>query len=89
MNLTADEELKLRLFNGNLNQLGPAERFLKVLVDIPFAFKRLESLMFMTIYTEEVSSLKESFTTLEVCIDEFPKFTPIEHYLSKNRERVM
>lgn len=63
---TQEEELKLRLFSGELSQLGPAERFLKVLVDIPFAFKRLESLMFMLILREEFSSIKESFETLEV-----------------------
>lgn len=63
---TTEEELKLRLFNGDMSHLGPAERFLKVLVDIPFAFKRLESLLFMNIVQEEVPSIKESFETLEV-----------------------
>lgn len=63
---TTEEELKLRLFNGDMSHLGPAERFLKVLVDIPFAFKRLESLLFMSAVQEEVSSVKESFETLEV-----------------------
>lgn len=63
---TTEEELKLRLFNGDLSQLGTAERFLKVLVDIPFAFKRVETLLFMTSHQEEVSSIKESFATLEV-----------------------
>lgn len=63
---TQEEELKLRLFSGELSQLGPAERFLKVLVDIPFAFKRLEALMFMLILREESSSIKDSFATLEV-----------------------
>lgn len=63
---TQEEELKLRLFNGDVSQLGPAQRFLKVLVDIPFAFRRMESLMFMMTFKEEVSSIKESFVTLEV-----------------------
>lgn len=63
---TADEELKLRLFEGELSQLGLAERFLKVLVSIPFAFKRLECLLFMCTLQEEASSLKESFVVLEV-----------------------
>ncbi|KAM7503576.1 hypothetical protein LguiB_002480 [Lonicera macranthoides] len=67
---TADEELKLRLFAGDLTQLGPAERFLKVLVDIPYAFKRLESLLFMSSLQEEVTTLKESFATLEVACKE-------------------
>ena len=63
---TADEELKLRLYSGELSQLGPAERFLKALVNIPFAFKRLEALLFMCILQEEVATTKESFETLEV-----------------------
>lgn len=67
---TAEEELKLRLFNGELSQLGPAERFLKALVNIPFSFKRLESLLFMCTLQEEVSAAKESFETLEVACKE-------------------
>lgn len=63
---TTEEELKLRLYSGELSKLGPAERFLKVLVDIPFAFKRLESLLFMCTLQEETSTLKESFVVLEV-----------------------
>ena len=63
---TTDEELKLRLFTGDVSQLGPAERFLKVLVDIPLPFKRLESLLFMFTLPEEASSIKECFSTLEV-----------------------
>ncbi|GAB4825092.1 hypothetical protein Ancab_007967 [Ancistrocladus abbreviatus] len=70
---TQDEELKLRLFNGDLSQLGPAERFLKVIVDIPFAFKRMDSLMFMMNMKEEVSGIKESFATLEVACNELKK----------------
>ncbi|ESQ56009.1 hypothetical protein EUTSA_v10024386mg [Eutrema salsugineum] len=63
---TSEEELKLRLYSGDLHLLGPAERFLKILVDIPFAFKRIESLLFMTSLQEEVSGIKESLATLEV-----------------------
>lgn len=63
---TTDEELKLRLYNGNLALLGPAERFLKVLVEVPFAFKRLQALLFMKTLQEEASQIKESFETLEV-----------------------
>jgi hypothetical protein len=63
---TTEEELKLRLFSGDLSRLGPADRFLKVLVDFPFAFKRLESLLFMSSIQEEVFNVKESLSTLEV-----------------------
>ncbi|XP_027172555.1 formin-like protein 5 [Coffea eugenioides] len=70
---TTDEELKLRLYSGDLSRLGPAERFLKVLVDIPCAFKRLESLLFMCILQEEASLVKESFATLEAACTELRK----------------
>ncbi|PIN02455.1 Rho GTPase effector BNI1 [Handroanthus impetiginosus] len=70
---SAEEELKLRLYNGNLSQLGPAERFLKALVEIPFAFKRLESLLFMCILQEESLMLKESFVVLEAACTELRK----------------
>ncbi|KAL9264488.1 Formin-like protein [Drosera capensis] len=67
---TPDEELKLQLFSGEITQLGPAERFLKMLIDLPFAFKRLEALFFMSTIQEDVAMIKESFTTLEVACKE-------------------
>ncbi|KAG5596898.1 hypothetical protein H5410_038130 [Solanum commersonii] len=67
---TTDEQLKLRLFAGDISQLGPAERFLKSMVAIPFAFKRMEALLLMCSLQEEVSSIKESFATLEVASKE-------------------
>lgn len=62
---TADEELKLRLFNGNTTLLGPAEHFLKTIINIPFAFKRMDALLLMAILQEESTYVKESLTTLE------------------------
>ncbi|KAI3497018.1 hypothetical protein L1887_39399 [Cichorium endivia] len=70
---TSDEELKLRMYNGDLSHLGTAERFLKPLIEIPFAFKRLESLLFMCNYQEDESMIKESFVTLEAACVELRK----------------
>ncbi|XP_010448449.1 PREDICTED: formin-like protein 5 [Camelina sativa] len=67
---TPEEELKLRLYCGEIAQLGTAERFLKAVVDIPFAFKRLEALLFMCTLHEEMAFVKESFQTLEVACKE-------------------
>lgn len=67
---TSDEELKLRLFNGDLSQLGPADRFLKAMVDIPSAFKRMEVLLFMCTFKEELTTTMESFAVLEVACKE-------------------
>lgn len=67
---TSEEELKLRLYSGELSRLGPADRFLKVLVDIPFAFKRMDSLLFMCTLQEEALMAKDSLATLEAaCTD--------------------
>ncbi|XP_076893251.1 uncharacterized protein LOC143545212 [Bidens hawaiensis] len=70
---TSEEELKLRLYGGDLSRLGPAERFLKALVEIPFAFKRLESLLFMCTLQDEEDNIKESFETLEAACLELKK----------------
>ncbi|KAM3301660.1 formin-like protein 3 [Capsicum chacoense] len=67
---TPDEELKLRLFVGDISQLGPAERFLKSMVAVPFAFKRMEALLLKCSLQEEVSSIKESFAILKVACNE-------------------
>ncbi|KAL9236362.1 hypothetical protein vseg_011042 [Gypsophila vaccaria] len=67
---TAEEELRLRLFSGEIAQLGPAERFLKVMVDIPFAFKRIEVLLFMGTLQEESTTVKDNFATLEAACKE-------------------
>ncbi|CAN6457945.1 unnamed protein product [Victoria cruziana] len=70
MEPTSEEESKLRAYSGELSQLGPAERFLKALADIPFAFKRLDALLFMGILGEEMINIKSSFTALEATCNE-------------------
>lgn len=62
---TTDEELKLRLYGGDPSLLGPGEQFLKVMIDIPFAFKRMDALLFTASLPEEVTTIKESFASLE------------------------
>ncbi|KAI3526717.1 hypothetical protein L1887_05979 [Cichorium endivia] len=70
---TGEEEMKLRLYNGDLSRLGTAEKFLKRLVEIPFAFQRLESLLFMCTLQEEQDIIKESFQTLEAACKQLRK----------------
>nr|GEV44362.1 formin-like protein 5 [Tanacetum cinerariifolium] len=70
---TGEEELKLRLYNGDISRLGTAERFLKKLVEIPFAYKRLESLLFMCTLQEDLDIIRESFETLEAACKELKK----------------
>lgn len=63
---TSDEELRLRLYTGEVTQLGPAEQFLRTIIDIPYIFQRLDALLFMVTLPEEAANAKQSFATLEV-----------------------
>lgn len=63
---TKEEEIKLRDYNGDTSKLGSAERFLKAVLDIPFAFKRVEAMLYRANFDTEVKYLRKSFQTLEV-----------------------
>lgn len=66
---TKDEESKLKEFQDESSfKLGPAEKFLKVVLDIPFAFKRVDAMLYIANFDSELEYLKKSFETLEVYI---------------------
>ncbi|KAL8170267.1 hypothetical protein V2J09_022071 [Rumex salicifolius] len=68
---TKEEEWKLREYKDDSPyKLGHAERFLKTLINIPFAFKRVEAMLYMTNFESEVEYLKKSFETLENACEE-------------------
>ena len=62
-----EEEWKLKEYKDDSPcKLGHAERFLKTVIDIPFAFKRVEAMLYAANFESEVEYLKNSFETLEV-----------------------
>ena len=64
---TKEEERRLREYEDDSPfKLGPAERFLKAVLDIPFAFKRADAMLYITNFESEVEYLRKSFDTLEV-----------------------
>lgn len=63
---TKEEEIKLREYSGDISKLGTAERFLKTVLDIPFAFKRVEAMLYRANFDTEVKYLRKSYQTLEV-----------------------
>lgn len=65
---TKEEELKLRDYNGDISKLGAAERFLKAVLNIPFAFKRVDAMLYRANFDTEIKYLRKSFETLEVII---------------------
>jgi len=76
---TKEEELKLKDHNGDISKLDPAERFLKEVLDVPFAFKRVDALLYRANFDTEMDYLKNSFGTLEVNSNYDSTF-PFEYY---------
>jgi len=70
---TKEEEIKLREFKEETSpiKLNPAEKFLKAVLDVPFAFKRVDAMLYIANFDSEVNYLRNSFETLEVSIVPF------------------
>ncbi|PUZ72733.1 hypothetical protein GQ55_2G418200 [Panicum hallii var. hallii] len=67
---TKEEELRLKDYTGDISKLDPAESFLKDVLDVPFAFKRVDALLYRANFDTEMDFLKNSFGTLEAaCAD--------------------
>jgi len=79
---TSEEELKLRLFTDNPALLSPADRFLKAVVDIPCAFKRMEALIYMGTLQEDLTNARESFAILEVSFPNYITIFPIYSFFA-------
>ncbi|KFK37939.1 hypothetical protein AALP_AA3G049900 [Arabis alpina] len=62
---TKEEETKLSSYKGNVDELGSAEKFLRALVMIPFAFQRAEAMLYRETFEDEVVHLRNSFSMLE------------------------
>ncbi|GMH06361.1 hypothetical protein Nepgr_008201 [Nepenthes gracilis] len=67
---TKEEEIKLKGYNGDISKLDSAERFLKTILDIPFAFRRAEAMLYRANFDAEVDYLRKSFETLEKASEE-------------------
>nr|XP_009389163.1 PREDICTED: formin-like protein 1 [Musa acuminata subsp. malaccensis] len=66
-----EEELKLKEYkNDSPFKLGPAESFLKAVLDIPFAFKRVDAMLYIANFYPEVNHLRNLFRTLEIACEE-------------------
>ncbi|MCL7043834.1 hypothetical protein MKW94_024308 [Papaver nudicaule] len=66
-----EEERKLKDYKDDSPfKLGTAERFLKALVDVPFAFKRVDAMLYIANFDSEVEYLRKSFITLETACEE-------------------
>ncbi|XP_071716035.1 formin-like protein 1 [Rutidosis leptorrhynchoides] len=68
---TKEEERKLKEYRDDmLFKLGPAEKFLKAVLDVPFAFKRVGAMLYVSNFDSEVKYLQQSFQTVEAACEE-------------------
>lgn len=71
MVLTNEEELKLKFFkDDSLTKLCPVEAFLKEMLDVPFAFKRVDAMLYVANFYLEVNQLRTSYAILEAACQE-------------------
>ncbi|KAL6864934.1 hypothetical protein ACP4OV_016085 [Aristida adscensionis] len=69
--LTNEEELKLKYFkDDSVSKLCPIEAFLKAMLDVPFAFKRVDAMLYIASFYLEVNQLRMSYATLEAACQE-------------------
>ncbi|KAJ4892259.1 Formin-like protein 2 [Raphanus sativus] len=73
---TKEEEAKLKELKGDdddessPSKIGPAEKFLRALLNIPLAFKRINAMLYVVNFESETEYLKRSFHTLEAACGE-------------------
>ena len=64
---TNEEEHKLRYFKDDPPaKLCPVEAFLKTMLDVPFAFKRVDVMLYVVNFYSKVNQLRMSYATVEV-----------------------
>ncbi|CAH8333324.1 unnamed protein product [Eruca vesicaria subsp. sativa] len=74
---TKEEEDKLKelkeVDDESPSKIGPAEKFLRALLNIPLAFKRINAMLYIVNFESETEYLKRSFHTLEAACGELKK----------------
>ena len=66
MSPTLEEQKALLEYSGDKSELGPAERFLKAVLDIPNAFQRLQAMHYKACFKDDLVQVQETLQTLEV-----------------------
>ena len=53
---------------GDINELGSAKKFVKAMLGVPFAFQRVEAMLYKETFEDEVFHLRNSFSMLWRCM---------------------
>ncbi|KAK4273440.1 hypothetical protein QN277_021844 [Acacia crassicarpa] len=62
---TKEEVDKISNYKGDINDLGSAEKFVRAMLSIPFAFQRVEAMLYRETFDDEIVHLRNSFSMLE------------------------
>ncbi|KAK9086438.1 hypothetical protein Syun_028832 [Stephania yunnanensis] len=62
---TKDEETKLLSHRRDTGDLSTAEKFVRTILNVPFAFLRIEAMLYRDTFEDEVIHLRKSFAMLE------------------------
>ncbi|KAL0387429.1 UNVERIFIED_CONTAM: Formin-like protein 11 [Sesamum radiatum] len=62
---TKEEEAKLANYKGDIFELGSAEKLVMAMLKIPFAFPRIDAMLYRETFEDEVFHLRKSFSMLE------------------------
>ncbi|CAH2044798.1 unnamed protein product [Thlaspi arvense] len=67
-----EEQRKLKNYGDGsvIVKLGPAERFLKELLHVPFVYKRVDALLSVTNFHSEIEHLRRSFGVVQAACEE-------------------
>lgn len=75
-----DEELtRFQEYQGDQTLLGPADRFVQGILQIPSAFERLRTMLFVASYWEELHQIQETIAILEVLMIQPSQLRPLFH----------
>lgn len=71
MTPTEEEVSKFQEYKGDSALLGPADRFILEILQIPSAFERLDALLYRASFKEELLYIQETIRSLEVRTNPF------------------
>jgi len=66
MSPTEEEVSKFHEYKGDSTLLGPADRFIQGILQIPSAFERLDAMLYRASFKEELQHMQETIRALEV-----------------------
>jgi hypothetical protein len=68
MSPTDEETTKFQEYQGDPSLLGPADRFILGILQVPNAFERLDAMLYRASFGEELQHVQSTIATLEVIL---------------------